>query len=66
MLLRRSGFEIVDMMFQAKRVSLNFLLVKLARSIVARKFETRLASLSLDWAVPVNLRDIKTVLVRKA
>jgi hypothetical protein len=47
-------------------VSLNFLLVKLARSIVARKFETRLASLSLDWAVPVNLRDIKTVLVRKA
>jgi len=64
-LFRQSGFEIVEMGFQAKRVSLNFLLVKLARSLGARRFEAKLAGLPLNWAVPINLRDIKTVLVRK-
>lgn len=64
-LFQQNGFEIVQMGFQPKRVSLNFLLVKLARSLGIRRLEKKLASLPLNWAVPINLRDIKTVLVRK-
>lgn len=64
-LFRESGFEIVRMECQGKRVSLNFLLLKLARSLGLRGLEHALASLPLRWAVPVNLGDIQTVLVRR-
>lgn len=64
-LFQQHGLEIVQMNFQTKRVSLNFLLLKLARSMGFRKLDTTLANLPLRWAVPINLKDIKTVLVRR-
>ncbi|MBV4504370.1 class I SAM-dependent methyltransferase [Pseudomonas sp. BW13M1] len=64
-LMHDNGFEIVRMECQGKRVSLNFLLVKLARSLGLRSLEQTMAKLPLRWAVPINLGDIQTVLVRR-
>lgn len=64
-LLRECGFEIVCMECQGKRVSLNFLFVKLARSLGLRGLEHAIAKLPLRWAMPVNLGDIQTVLARR-
>lgn len=64
-LLHKCGFEIVRMERQGKRVSLNFLFLKLARSLGLRRLEHTLANMPLRWAVPVNLGDIQTVLVRR-
>lgn len=63
-LLRQCGFEIVRVECQGKRVSLNFLFVKLARSLGLRGLEDAIAKLPLHQAVPVNLGDILTVVVR--
>ena len=63
-LLCQCGFEIVRVECQGKRVSLNFLLVKLARSLGLRGLEDAISKLPLHQAVPVNLGDILTVVVR--
>lgn len=64
-LFRESGFEVVRMAYQVKRVSLNFLCLKLARSLGSRRLEGALAKMPLRWAVPVNLCDIQTALIRR-
>lgn len=65
-LFRDNGFEIAYVANHAKRVSLNFLMLKLARSMGLRSIEHTLAGMPLRWAIPINLGDIQTVLVRKA
>lgn len=64
-LLDKHGFEIVRMEYLAKRVSANFLLLKLARSFGLKRLEGSLASSSFSWAIPINLGDILTVMARK-
>lgn len=64
-LLNEHGFEIVRMDYLAKRVSANFLLLKLARSFGLKRLEAPLAGASFSWAIPVNLGDILTVMARK-
>lgn len=64
-LLNKHGFEVVRMEYLAKRVSANFLLLKLARSFGLKRLEASLAGSSLSWAIPVNLGDILTVMARK-
>ncbi|MNK56728.1 Methyltransferase domain protein [compost metagenome] len=64
-LLDMHGFEIVRMEFLTKRVSANFLLLKLARSIGLKRLEGSLAGASFSWAIPINLGDILTVMARK-
>lgn len=64
-LFGEAGFEIIDMRCRAKLVSLDFLFVKLARSLNLRKLERGIGRIPLKWAVPINLGDIQTVLVRK-
>lgn len=63
-LLQQCGFEIVQMECQGKWVSLNFLFVKLARSFGLRDLEHAMAKFPIRQAVPINLGDIKTVVVR--
>ena len=64
MLLRQCGFEMVCVECQGKRVSLDFLLVKLARSLGLRGLEQAIVKWPLHQAVPVNLGDIQTIVVR--
>lgn len=64
-LMRESGFEIMHMEYQAKQVALNFLLLKLVRSLGFRNLEQSMAKLPLRWSISINLRDIQTVVVRK-
>ncbi|CUJ28403.1 class I SAM-dependent methyltransferase [Achromobacter xylosoxidans] len=65
-LLSQHGFEVVRMEYLAKRVSANFLLLKLARSFGLKRLEGPLAGASFSWAIPVNLGDILTVMAKKA
>ncbi|MHA3904146.1 class I SAM-dependent methyltransferase [Castellaniella sp. WN] len=64
-LLDKHSFEIVRMEYLAKRVSANFMLLKLARSFGLKYLEGPLAGASFSWAIPVNLGDILTVIARK-
>lgn len=64
-LFRDNRFEIAYVASHTKRVSLNFLMLKLARSLELRGIEHILTGMPLRWAVPINLGDIQTVLVRK-
>lgn len=64
-LMRESGFEIMHMEYQTKQVALNFLLVKLVRSLGFRNLEQSMGKLPLRWSIAINLRDIQTVVVRK-
>lgn len=64
-LFQKNGFEFEYVACRAKRVSLNFLLLKLARCFGMRGISHRMAEIPLRWAVPINLGDIQTVIVRK-
>jgi SAM-dependent methyltransferase len=67
--LNRSGFDVLDYRFRAGRYSPQYLLHKLrtvADARVLRAATTRVAASRIsDWAIPVNLFDIATVVARK-
>lgn len=65
LLLERHGFAIREMGCQGKSVSLQFLAVKLARTLRVYGVERYLTAVPASWKVHVNLGDILTVVATR-
>jgi hypothetical protein len=66
LIFQENGLDVVHMECQAKRVAIDFLILKIARCLGFRWSSCELSRAPFKWSVPINLGDIKTVLVRKA